>query len=355
MTCSPDIVQSKTIDWLRFAMAVAVVVIHTGDGGSFSPFPVYSTLSILTANGICRIAVPCFFIISGYLFFRHLETWDLNIWKSKMKRRFHSLLIPYLLWNIIAAIAIIAYSYFRTKAGSVSPNELSEMVSGWGTCLWKIFWNANQGTMPLDYPLWFMRDLILFTLVTPLVFLYCKYLKIYGILLLAILLFSGLSIGRGFWFFVAGSYMGIHQHNLVSSIKPFKWPALFISVLLLCSLPITFKQTPSLYSYLLVVFTLSGCICVFSFVGQGIERGTLKEHPFLTKSAFIVFALHGILILDHFARFIMLHVTSLRNDLYYCIDLFFRPLLTIGICLGVYWLLHRYLPTATRVLTGARA
>ena len=60
------ILESKVMDWLRFPMAALVVVNHTGSMGGGSPYPVYSTLCILFPEAICRLAVPLFFLISGY-------------------------------------------------------------------------------------------------------------------------------------------------------------------------------------------------------------------------------------------------------------------------------------------------
>ena len=58
-----DSLQSRTIDSLRFPMAFAVVLLHASAAGAHGDYPVYSTLCILLAQGICRVAVPCFFLI----------------------------------------------------------------------------------------------------------------------------------------------------------------------------------------------------------------------------------------------------------------------------------------------------
>lgn len=73
--------QSRTIDWLRFPLAIAVVYIH-----SFGSYPIdlnflhsdpFSSISIFNWIRICfshvltHIAVPSFYLISGYLFFHN--------------------------------------------------------------------------------------------------------------------------------------------------------------------------------------------------------------------------------------------------------------------------------------------
>ena len=47
---------------------------------------------------IACLAVPGFFMCSGYLFYRNL-TWG-NI-PEKLKRRVYSLVIPFLIWNVL--------------------------------------------------------------------------------------------------------------------------------------------------------------------------------------------------------------------------------------------------------------
>ena len=72
---------SRTISWLRFACACLVVLLHAF-GPPAAPGQaivwsngVYDTVRILLSQGVCQIAVPVFFLISGYLFFVRLEEW----------------------------------------------------------------------------------------------------------------------------------------------------------------------------------------------------------------------------------------------------------------------------------------
>lgn len=44
-----------------------------------------------------QVAVPGFFFVSGYLFFRNLQS--LSQWKEKLGKRFFSYVLPYLFWN----------------------------------------------------------------------------------------------------------------------------------------------------------------------------------------------------------------------------------------------------------------
>lgn len=346
--------QSRTIDYLRFLMAFAVVLLHASAAGADSELPVYSSLSILLGQGLCRIAVPCFFFISGYLFFKGLEAWDWGVWTTKIKRRVHTLLIPYILWNILAAVLIYGYNWLRVRFGNGDPAALAEMTERWGPCAWRIFWDYDKG-MPLDYPLWFIRTLIVYTLLTPLVFVLCKYLKGIGVLLVGVLVIGVFRAQQDLLFYVAGAWLSLGGKDLVVLFRHMKWPAVAVSVFILCWLPMTYRNHPDTYYYLLNLLKVTGIASLFGLVSAGLDaKGILHDRPFLSRSSFFLFASHGILILDDIARYFMLHLTSARNELYYCLDIFVRTAVTIAICLALYWAVERFLPGLNSVLNGAR-
>lgn len=102
---------SGIIDFLRFPMACAVVLLHTpGQYTNWSNytfrdlryFSLYDHISLIS-NIICQIAVPIFFLISGYLFYdknkRYLQ--KLN---KRTKNCFGS--VFYMEWSCFPIIAI---------------------------------------------------------------------------------------------------------------------------------------------------------------------------------------------------------------------------------------------------------
>ena len=159
MSANATPLQSKVIDWLRFPLAAAVVLLHTGESttGFYGP-DFYSTLCIVLSQGICRIAVPCFFFFSGFLFFSRLEEWDTGVWLGKIRKRGRTLLLPYILWNVLALLVGVGYGWLRSRFNpEVIPVSLLDTLrqNGW----LNIFWTSTWGC-PIDYPLWFIRDLI---------------------------------------------------------------------------------------------------------------------------------------------------------------------------------------------------
>ncbi len=64
------------------------------------------------SEGIARVAVPIFFIISGYLFFLNFQGTK-SEFISKYKKRAKSLLVPFLFWSINCPPDFTSFSHIR--------------------------------------------------------------------------------------------------------------------------------------------------------------------------------------------------------------------------------------------------
>ena len=103
---------SSTISALRFPLTVGVVFIHFNvlsdnlavrGTGNAEHFPTWLVCMFnLFSEVLPRIAVPLFFIISGYLFFR--SGFMIRTYTDKLRRRVRTLLVPYILWNLLYLI-----------------------------------------------------------------------------------------------------------------------------------------------------------------------------------------------------------------------------------------------------------
>ena len=109
---------NKTISFLRFPLTVGVVFIHfnlaehgfTIHGVTYGlDHPAwYDFLINFFSEVLPQIGVPLFFIISGFLFFYRVD-FDSNVYQKKLRKRVRTLLIPYLLWNLIAILVHAMY------------------------------------------------------------------------------------------------------------------------------------------------------------------------------------------------------------------------------------------------------
>jgi hypothetical protein len=84
--------------------------------------------------------------------------------------------------------------------------------------------------MPIVGPFWFIRDLMVVIVLTPLIYTYVKRLGVYGILLLSVLWvfgwwFSLLGMSMtAIFFFALGAWISISRRNLVLEAEKVKYP-----------------------------------------------------------------------------------------------------------------------------------
>ena len=347
--------QSQLIDWLRFPLAAAVVLLHAGEH-PIGPDDVsfYDTLRIALSHGICRIAVPVFFFFSGFLFFTHMDHWDTQVWLGKVKKRVRTLLLPYLLWNVITLLAGFAYTWIRARvnpaAGGASLVETLR-INGW----LRIFWDSTYGC-PIDYPLWFIRDLIVFVVLTPALFFLLKKGKEWSVLLLFLL--CGLAASRdfeGLFYFAFGAYFRLSSRDFLRDFRRFKWPAYVLSGVGLILICLTYRQSPQLYAYVKYLFVFFGSLSVICFSDGLLEQNKVRPNAFLSSSTFFIYASHAVLILHDVANYVTLHLFPSGQVGWQCVALFFQAALAVGICLGLYALMKKITPKTLGVLTGSRA
>lgn len=181
-----DIVLSKTITIVRFPLIVAIVLIHTyisdqpNVGGVImvpsGSLPIFDTWEYILRQCIAELAVPTFFLISGFLFFYKTETFTTGTYKYKLRKRFRSLLLPYLIWNLIYMGYVFIVQCFAPSLTSpdrkmIADYSLIDFVDS--------FWHYDGVSYggPIYGPLWFIRDLIVIDVLSPLLFFLIKKTK----------------------------------------------------------------------------------------------------------------------------------------------------------------------------------
>ncbi len=374
--------QSQTIDWLRFPLAVAVVFIHSfGYPGEYDlaaihadPFTamgMYNLVRICFSHVLTHIAVPTFFLISGFLFFLKWQEWDKRTFVKKMKSRLHTLIIPYVCWNLIAiaSVVVLKVGAFFVKGKPLSNISLFFEENGWLRMLWdchvwaedRINWigAATPMTGPYNLPLWFLRDLIVVSILSPLVYWFVKRTRHYGLLLLALAYISGvwpdihgLNVTAVF-FFSTGAYFSIYGKNLVREFRKVCWLS-YIGAVLFLLLTIWFDGRNTATGYLLYPFYIIMGVCaVVNLASRLIETGRTHVHPVLTQSTFFIYATHTILVL-WFTSKVVYKVIGNESVVALTIGYFLTPMLATFVCVGLYVFLKRYFPCWARVLTGNR-
>ena len=237
---------SERIKVLNVICTAMVVAIHSRPNVEL---PLYSPSYLFQeffSNGLSRVAVPMFFLISGILFFKD-STHALNHYPKKIRARIHSLVIPYLTCSLF----VLALN-FGIQTGVRSFPALGKVINGPTSGLLEKpaidllqIWLVS----PLTAHLWFLRDLMFMALLAPIVLWLFQRLGLSLILLLF-----------GLWFFQINvlPYLGDWRLIRIDSIFFFSIGAYLSSRKI--ELDTTFYQTldrigyPLLGSWLLLNF-----------------------------------------------------------------------------------------------------
>lgn len=137
-------------------------------------------MQIFFSETLPHLAVPLFLLFSGYLFFKE-GNFDGKLYQSKLKSRFRTLFLSYIIWSTICFIIAVAQ-------GQVTPTFLHYVEGLWDTALWEdgIGFSRNLPGYPVNMPLWFTRDLMILAAISPLIWLLLQKTTGWGILLIAV-------------------------------------------------------------------------------------------------------------------------------------------------------------------------
>lgn len=351
---SGEELQSKVISFLRFPLCAAVVLIHINiNTENCSTHPLYDSVHYLFAQILARVAVPLFFMFSGFLFFYKSEKLHFSDYKGKLTKRIRTLLIPYLFWNF----TIILYYLLGRMLGLGS-----EYGSGFGFIDWlKPFWNnypvetngEGIASYPICVPFWYIRDLMVTVLLSPIIYYLTKKCRFYFVIALAMLwitnywpLITGLNI-TAIFFFSLGAYCSIFKKNFAELLKPH---TLLLGVAyLLTIIPVLIAQDAN-FNLLRRVGILLGMAFIVSLAARYISNGYWGTDRFLSESSFFIFAFHMT------ALFVIEDIVNIssRTDIM-CTALYLA--MSIFIVIGglvLYYLLKRWMPRFTALITGGR-
>ena len=118
--------------------------------------------------GLCSVANPLFFIISGFLLVRGVTTIDDLL--KKLQKRVRTVVVPFMLWNVIFVLWYVVLDI--TPGVSRYVNSTGIMEAWKSLPIWESIYNML--TEPAGFHLWFLRDLIVFMAISPLLWLISK-------------------------------------------------------------------------------------------------------------------------------------------------------------------------------------
>lgn len=157
-----------------------------------------------------QLGVPMFFFISAMLFYKSLSS--MSKIKDKLKTRIRSLVIPYILWNIIFVGIYWTMTHISFIASMMNMPPVPSDVAG-------IFFSIINSKYTV---LWFVKDLIVFCLMSPVfyVMLKSKIIMIVSICGLAFLNISYSMEYTSIWhwmpIYLLGAYVGYKKLYMIT-------------------------------------------------------------------------------------------------------------------------------------------
>lgn len=347
---------SKIIDFIRFPMACAVVLLHTpGKYTNWSHytlddlkyFSLYDHMSLIS-NIICQIAVPIFFLISGYLFYNKEKSYT-----QKLRKRTKTILMPYFIWNGITFFLMILIKILGIYINHKPISGFLEYITPINILKYFIGNFENSFTwQPIDSPLWFIRDLYIMFLLYPILHLILHHLKSIIVIISAIYICN---IWSGFpclqfqtlYFFSIGIYLKMYDINILEKIEHYK---IIISSIVIISFILRYLTGNRIF---MPTFILTfSCLTIY-LVSQLKIKKFFTYVQMLKKYSFFIFAIHIIIIERLWA--ILYHPCLSKIEWIHCLSYIINPIIIIIICLFLYKFLEKTYPKFLSIATGTRA
>jgi surface polysaccharide O-acyltransferase-like enzyme len=355
-----DPVASDRLRLLRFPLIVAIIYIHnyfvdvryaTGSIWEACPSDLSCFIRNLISQGFARVAVPLFFLMSGYFLFLGFD-WSADGYLGKLRSRVRTLLVPFLFWNAATLLLYIVVQTLPLTRDFLSGGSYALGTLGPWEAVNAIFGITRY---PIAYQFWFVRDLMILVLLVPLIHLFLKKIPLSVFCLLFILWFFDLCplavpSAQACFFFYAGALLGSRGRDLFQ-VDRVGLPVTLV-YLILVSIDALMWSGPA-HILLHRAGLLLGIAATLYATGPVLRRPRLG--PFLLRvsgCSFFVFAVHGVLLSA--TRKIVYRLVTPESDLTFLVLYFTIPLLVAAVAMGIYYLLKRSCPRFLAVVTGER-
>ncbi|TAK85111.1 MAG: acyltransferase [Aquabacterium sp.] len=352
---------SDRLSAIRFPLIVGVVYIHNYDvftntknvatGTAWQEAFAYFSIHLM-AQGIARLAVPIFFIISGYFLFLGFKP-NQQSYLIEIKKRIKTLFVPFVFWNTLVLAFTIAVQLSSSGSQLFSGRFKSPLEFTPYEYLDAILGLQRK---PIAYHFWFIRDLIVLCIASPAIYFIVK--KAGGYFIAAIFCFwlfdfwpqTTLSLD-GILFFSVGCWVALRQKSLfaLDMHAPF-WAGAYLLTLGVSTtigehdLQGRFIHNLGIALGIPLALYASGLACK----SESIRTKLIQLAP----ASFFVYAAHDPAI--GLFRKIALKTLGTPNHLTVAVLYFFIPAVLIVLLTFMYKGLNRALPKFTSLITGGR-
>lgn len=294
---------SKRINSLRFLLIVFVVFIHNtaisrgvnfADGTEVYQIPNFVQKVVEIVSCFTGVAVPLFFIISSYLLYIKENDFIKNI-----KKKYRTIFLPYLLWNILTILFFyIAQSFSFTKRYFANIIIRNFTALDWIQAFVGKFTDGENAVLhaPFVYQFWFLRDLCILNLLFLLIKKLIDTFPSFTFVTFLMLWVSGINIyivNTGALFFFSLGYYIVKYNISYKHIDNIKLYDILFMYGIIIVVRLLFPE------YVIIIGNINTIVAILFFIKASsyfVNNEKLYGYlNWLKEYAFFIYALHGIL------------------------------------------------------------
>lgn len=327
---------SHRLTYIYFIMSVMIVALHVVDAQFYQPNRIASIVYSFS-RVVCNMAVPAFFFLSAFLLFRTITT---KTYLTLLKRKVKTLVVPYLLWNIILMLA--QNVKFILRGGHIQED----------------FFAVCRKIVMSDYNsvLWFVRVVVVFVLLSKIIEQLLKNKRLFWIVTGASFVINitlTYNIGYSHFYYwlpvyLLGAYLGYYHENEFFSLprkdKNYLLVMLMAGMLFLLLCMIGLIDNRCLY--------IARCgTPILMWILSDIMKRADREPPWWCHISFFIYCSQ--LLLCSVIRGIYIRVLG-NGSIQLLAAVVITTTALVFVQILVAYIMKRYLPILWRVLTGTR-
>jgi len=339
------------ISIVSFVLVIMVLYVHSIYNEA-EYFRLANIVKCVVSRLCYRVINPTFFTISGLLFYKGIN--DVTDCFPKIKKRIRTVIVPFILWNAIAIIEFLILSQFPIIKDFLN----GDMMANFQTLIGGLNYFFLE---PAAFHLWFLRDLIAYIFLSPLLYFFIKRFRwwFFGIMLIAtpplMILFEFFRFDIAF--FILGGTIAIHS-NLESVHNFLSRPIVVIAAFFYFSLSLIwdfyFPKEFMGQEYLSIFFSICGMITLwrgYDYLARCTNLANNELILSLTTYSFFIYLFHEpiLFVIMHLGELLLGFKGSSLTFLYLT-----NPILIVvlGVCIAK--IIIRLSPSVYSILVGGR-
>lgn len=341
------------ISWLMFIFSILVIWVHSYNvelfaGGQQGPtWERAAQIETFWSVGAGQLAVPGFFLLSSYLFFRNFSLEKLA---GKWKSRFFSVVIPYTVWNLLYYLGYVIATRLPMVERIIGKDPIPFSIE-----------ETLHAVVHYSYApiFWYLFQLILLLILAPVVYGLVKN-KIVGFCYLAALvaaLYFRMDTGHpntdALFYFSFAAYAAVHARNWLEKKGNDDRIMAGLAVMIVAVFCYGTMKTPGANVLWTIMYRLLTPVSLF-LMTSSVELPETK--PWMRQSLFL-YAIHFIVVrfMNKGAAMILADVLPAEVLCTAALGIYFAiPVVVVMVSYLIARILVRFAPPLWRILSGGR-